>query len=96
MANLNYTQKKEPKKNAPLFRRMNYILMAVGIVLLIIGLFCLAGGDVQDPNVFDGEIFNARRIVVAPVLMFIGLVVEIVAIMWHPRAAKKNENSPEA
>ena len=71
----------------PLFRKMNYILMGVGALLLLVGYVCLAGGDVPD-EVFDGEIFNTRRIVVAPVLIFLGLVVEIVAFMWHPKAPK--------
>ena len=74
----------------PLFRKMNYILMGVGALLLLIGYICLGGGDVPD-DVFDGEIFNTRRIVVAPILIFIGLVVEIVAIMWHPKASE-NDN----
>lgn len=74
----------------PLFRKMNYILMGIGAILLLIGYICLAGGDVPD-EVFDGEIFNTRRIVVAPILIFIGLVVEIVAIMWHPKATE-NKN----
>ncbi|MBR2773197.1 MAG: DUF3098 domain-containing protein [Bacteroidales bacterium] len=73
----------------PLFRTMNYILMGIGALLLLIGYICLAGGDVPD-EVFDGEIFNTRRIVVAPILIFIGLVVEIVAIMWHPKATENN------
>ncbi len=73
----------------PLFRKMNYILMGIGAILLLIGYICLAGGDVPD-EVFDGEIFNTRRIVVAPILIFIGLVVEIVAIMWHPKATENN------
>lgn len=71
----------------PLFRKMNYILMGVGALLLLIGYICLSGGDVPD-DVFDGEIFNTRRIVVAPILIFLGLVTEIVAIMWHPKASK--------
>ena len=73
----------------PLFRTMNYILMGIGALLLLIGYICLAGGDVPD-EVFDGEIFNTRRIVVAPILIFLGLVVEIVAIMWHPKATENN------
>lgn len=71
-------------KRPPLFRKMNYILMGIGALLLIIGYICLSGGKVPD-NVFDGEIFNTRRIVVAPILIFLGLVMEIVAIMWHPK-----------
>ena len=71
----------------PLFRKMNYILMGVGALLLLIGYICLSGGKVPD-DVFDGEIFNTRRIVVAPILIFLGLLTEIVAIMWHPKAPK--------
>jgi hypothetical protein len=71
----------------PLFRKMNYILMGVGALLLLIGYICLSGGKVPD-EVFDGEIFNTRRIVVAPILIFLGLATEIAAIMWHPKAPK--------
>ena len=73
----------------PLFRKMNYILMGVGALVLVIGYICLSGGKVPD-EVFDGEIFNTRRLVVAPILIFLGLVTEIVAIMWHPKAPKTN------
>ena len=77
----------------PLFRTMNYILMGIGALLLLIGYICLAGGDVLslgNLGVVDREIFNTRRIVVAPILIFLGLVVEIVAIMWHPKATENN------
>lgn len=78
-------------KRAPLFRKINYILMAVGVVVLFIGYLCLRGGAVDDPNTFNGEIFNARRTVVSPILMFLGLVIEIFAIMWRPCTKKKSE-----
>lgn len=94
MATVNKNAKNNtPKGNkAPLFRTMNYILMVVGLVLLIIGFLCMRGGAVEDPNTFNGEIFNNTRIVVAPILMFLGLATEIVAIMWHPRAKKQVED----
>ena len=74
----------------PLFRKTNYILMAVGTLILIIGYICLSGGKVPD-EVFDGEIYNTRRIVVAPILIFIGMVTEIVAIMWRPKTKKTDD-----
>ncbi len=86
-------------KRPPLFRKINYILMIAGALILLIGYLCLRGGAVEDPNTFDGEIFNTRRLVVAPVLMFLGLVIEVLAIMWHPKAKKENndtENNPKA
>ena len=80
-------------KHAPLFRTVNYILMIVGIVLLVVGYILLRGGAVEDPSTFDGEIFNTRRMVVSPIFMLLGLVIEIVAIMWHPRQKKNPETT---
>ncbi len=89
MANTNTKNNDSKGGRAPLFRTTNYILMGVGLVLLIIGFLCLRGGAVEDPDTFNGEIFNNTRLVVAPILMFLGLAMEVVAIMWHPRV--KNE-----
>jgi hypothetical protein len=87
MSSNNEIKNNERGNRPPLFRKMNYILMGVGALLLLIGYICLSGGKVPD-EVFDGEIFNTRRIVVAPILIFLGLLTEIVAIMWHPKAPK--------
>ena len=87
--NRNENMNNERGNRPPLFRKMNYILMGVGALLLLIGYICLAGGKVPD-EVFDGEIFNTRRIVVAPLLIFLGLVTEIVAIMWRPKVQKSD------
>ncbi|MBO4488707.1 MAG: DUF3098 domain-containing protein [Bacteroidales bacterium] len=84
-------QKENKEGKAPLFRTTNYILMAVGLVLLLLGYLLLRGGQVADPNTFDGEIFNTRRLVVSPILMFLGIVMEAVAIMWHPRKKSESE-----
>jgi len=92
MANINKNENTSKGSRAPLFRTTNYILMAIGIVLLIVGFICLRGGAVEDPNTFNGEIFNNTRLVVAPILMFLGLALEVVAIMWHPRAKKETED----
>lgn len=79
-------------KKAPLFRKMNYILMGIGLLLLVIGYCLFRGGAVDDPNTFNPELFNTRRMVVAPILMLLGLVTEIFAIMWHP---KQNKSTSE-
>lgn len=91
MSSNNEITTNEKGNRPPLFRKMNYILMGVGVLLLIIGLICLSGGKVPN-EVFDGEIYNTRRLVVAPILIFLGLVTEIVAIMWHPRTPKTDNN----
>ncbi len=71
------------------FGKINYMLMAAGIVILVIGFLMMSGGGSDDPNVFDEGIFSFRRITLAPILVLIGFVVEGVAIMYRPRNSKK-------
>ena len=67
------------------FTKTNYIIMGVGLVLLALGYILLSGGGSDDPNVFNYEMFNARRLYVAPILIILGLVAEVVAIMYKPK-----------
>jgi hypothetical protein len=69
----------------PLFRKVNYILVGVGVLFLVLGYILLSGGGSDDPEVFNPAIYNARRLVVAPILMLIGLVLPIAAIMYRPK-----------
>jgi len=69
----------------PLFRKVNYILIGVGLLFLALGFILLSGGGSDDPEIFSEAIFDARRLVVAPILMLIGLIVEIVAIMYRAK-----------
>ena len=68
--------------------KKNYIVLAVGFVILCIGYALMVGGGSDDPNVFNPEIFSFRRITLAPIVLIIGFAVEIFAIMWRPRAKK--------
>ena len=63
------------------FGRLNYILMAAGLVVLFLGYLLLSGGGSDDPNQFNEAMFDNRRLVVAPILITVGFVVEILAIM---------------
>jgi hypothetical protein len=67
------------------FSLVNYILMVVGIVILAIGYILLAGGGSDDPDVFNPAMFDNRRLFVAPILIVLGFVVEIVAIMFKKK-----------
>lgn len=64
-----------------LFERKNYIIMIIGLVVIAIGFILMAGGGSDDPNVFNEEIYNFRRIRLAPTLVIIGLAIEIYAIL---------------
>jgi len=69
-------------KNITLFGKENLRWMIVGAVVIVLGLFLMAGGKSEDPNVFDvNEVYGTMRITVAPILIIVGLIIEIFAIM---------------
>lgn len=70
------------------FEKTNYIIMAVGMAIIILGLILMTGSNCTAES-FDPSIFSVRRIKVAPVVTFIGFVTIIAAIAWHPRDSKK-------
>jgi hypothetical protein len=70
-----------------LFTKENYMLMIAGLIVLALGFFLMAGGKSQDPKVFDpNEVYSSTRITVAPILIILGFVIEIVAIMKKPKS----------
>jgi len=73
--------KKEEQKSKFLFGKKNYIIMLVGIAIISLGFILMAGGGSDDPAIFNDEIYNFRRIRLAPTLVLIGLAIEIYAIM---------------
>lgn len=74
-------KKKEENKSKFLFGKKNYVLMLIGIAFISLGFILMAGGGSDDPAVFNEEIYNFRRIRIAPTLVLIGLGIEIYAIM---------------
>ena len=82
MAKQTNTPEAEKKEFTFVFTKINYIIMLVGIVLLALGYLLLCGGGSDDPNVFNMEMFNTRRLYVWPILIVLGFVAEIVAIMY--------------
>jgi hypothetical protein len=74
------------KSNSPsktvLFSKENYFLMLLGLIFLAIGFFLMAGGKSADPKIFDPkEVYSTTRITIAPILIIVGFVIEVVAIM---------------
>ena len=68
--------------NNQLFGKQNYILMLVGLLLLGLGFFLMAGGKSADPKVFNpAEVYSTTRITIAPILIVAGFVIEVFAIM---------------
>ena len=73
-------------QNSFLFDKTNYLLFAVGLALIVLGFILMAGGGSEDPNVYNEELFNARRITWAPLLIVLGFVVEVFAILRRPKS----------
>ena len=73
-----------------IFSKANYKLMLIGFVVIALGFILMAGGGSDDPNVFNPEIFNFRRIRLAPALVLIGFGIEIAAILRSFNNPKKS------
>ena len=69
--------------------KTNFILIALGVVIIIAGLLLMTGPSSTETH-FEPDIFSTRRIVVAPLVCFVGFVFMIFAIMFRPKN-KKNE-----
>lgn len=83
--------KQEPQRKKPefIFQRKNYIFMFIGIALMALGFILMSGGGSDDPNVFNEDIYNFRRIRLAPTLVLLGLGIEIYAILLNPHKKRK-------
>ena len=75
-ANTSYAKKEEL-----LFGKENYILMGLGAALITLGMLLMSGGAMPDPNTWDPDlIYSFRRTVLAPIVILVGIGVEIYAI----------------
>ena len=63
------------------FQKKNYIFMIIGLVFIALGFILMSGGASDDPNVFNPEIYNFRRIRLAPTLVLIGFAIQVFAIL---------------
>ena len=70
------------------FDKVNFILLAVGMAIVIIG-FLLMTGPSSSETVFEPDIFSARRIKVAPVVCLFGFLSMIYAVLRKPKTRIK-------
>ena len=70
-----------------IFDSNNYMLMIAGVVVILLGFLLMSGGATTDPKVFPKEeLYSFRRITLAPIVVFIGFAIEIVAILKRPKS----------
>ena len=58
---------------------LKYLL--VGLIVMISGYILMMGGGSEDPEIFNYAMFDFRRMVAAPIVIILGIVIEIVAIL---------------
>ncbi len=74
------------KPNNNLFSKENYIWMLAGLAVIALGFILMSGGKSADPKVFDKDsVYSTTRITIAPLLIIIGFILEIVGIMKKPK-----------
>lgn len=77
----------ENNSTPSIFSKENYTWMAIGAVVITIGMFLMAGGKSTDPAVFNkDEVYSTTRITIAPILILAGLAIEVYAIFKKPKA----------
>lgn len=81
-------KKQATAKTSPgsLFTKENYIWMIAGIAVIALGMLLMAGGKSNNPAEFNQkEVYSTTRITIAPLLIIIGLGLEVVAIFKKPK-----------
>ena len=63
--------------------------LLIGLIVMVSGYVLMSGGGTTDPEVFNQSMFDFRRMVAAPLVIILGIVIEVAAIM---RVAKDKES----
>ena len=74
------------KKKNFLFNKNRYRQLVLSILVIGIGFLLMSGGASEDPEVFSDEIYNFRRIRLAPLIVIAGFTLCIFTIL------KKSKN----
>ena len=79
---------KKLNKKTFVFEKKNYLAMIIGLAFITLGFILMSGGGSDDPNVFNPEIYNFRRIKLAPTLVLLGFGIQVYAILLNPNKKK--------
>ena len=70
----------ENNEKMPITRR-GLKLLLIGLIVMVSGYLLMMGGGSDDPQVFNFDMFDFRRLVAAPTVIILGIIIEVVAIM---------------
>ncbi len=68
-----------------LFNKKRYRFLILSILVIAIGFVLMSGGESTDPNIFNNEIYNFRRIRLAPLMVVLGFVLCIFSILYKDK-----------
>ena len=74
------------------FDKMNFILLAIGMAVIILGFLLMTGPSSTD-TMFEPDIFSVRRIKVAPAVCFFGFIFMMYAVMRKPKDKNTEEST---
>lgn len=67
------------------FQKINYIICAVAVIVIILGFVLMTGPASTIESGFEPDIFSTRRIGVAPITCFFGFILMIVGILYKKK-----------
>jgi len=70
------------------FGRMNFILLAAGMLVVVIGFLLMSGGS-SSAEAYNPDIFSTRRIKVAPIVCLVGFISMIYAVVYKPKDSQQ-------
>lgn len=73
------------QKDVLQFRKENYIILLVGVLVVILGFILMTGGGSGDPDIYNPEIFSFRRITLAPIVVLLGYALVMYSILKKPK-----------
>jgi hypothetical protein len=68
-----------------LFNKRRYRFLTLSIIIIGIGFILMSGGESTDPDIFNNEIYNFRRIRLAPLMVILGFVLCIFSILYKDK-----------
>lgn len=89
----NTTTKNMNQRNLA-FTKTNFILIAIGVAIVVIGFILMAGGRSTEEQ-YNPEIFSAMRIKVAPIICLAGFLFMIFAVIFHRKGELENKETQE-
>lgn len=73
------------------FKKLNYIICAVSVLIIILGFLLMTGPSSSIEGGFEPDIFSTRRVVIAPMVCFIGFLLMILGILYTQKTSEKKD-----